>query len=345
MISVLDKGSADSVYQAATAHYLSPKRRDPVKVLMEEPVSHAVFADAVTALDLPPGEPLRVLDLGSGTGDGYALLTEEHGGLAPVTDGRELRYLGVDADAAMVETARALRPGAEFRVGDMRDPLPRNDFQLHLSCGVPYSHLTVEECTETIAGILRAATGPIALVVDVLGRYSVEWTPNWASRRWNYAMTFFEDTSERVEQLMTFYDRHALQEVLDDAAGRAGLSRYTVTFVDRSVLVGRHTSTSAFNRSIPPYRKLVNALADGGEVRTADLRFAAPTSGAPDAVLEFFQRRENAWNALLGDTAETSTVSGNDAQALAQRLLHLERTGSPGLGVGHSLTATMVVDP
>jgi hypothetical protein len=155
-------------------------------------------------------------------------------------------------------------------------------------------------------------------------------------------MTFFEDTQDRLTQMMTFYDRRSLNEVLADAAQRAGFSRYTVTFTDRSVLLGRHTSTLAFNPSIPPFRTLVNRLTEGGEMNTADLRFTAPVAGAPDAVLEFFHRRENTWNALLGDSA---TVSGDRAKALAQRLLRLEREESAGLGVGHSLTATLVVDP
>src|SRR5437016_8789151 len=68
-------------YRDARSHYLSPKRRDPVKTLMEEVVSHQVFADAVQRLALAPDQPLRVLDLGCGVGDGLNLLTQTHGHL------------------------------------------------------------------------------------------------------------------------------------------------------------------------------------------------------------------------------------------------------------------------
>jgi hypothetical protein len=78
-------------YQGALGHYLSPRRRDPVKTLMEEVVSHKIFASAVRRLRLPAGRPLRVLDIGSGVGDGFDLLTETHGDLAPVRVGTVMR--------------------------------------------------------------------------------------------------------------------------------------------------------------------------------------------------------------------------------------------------------------
>ncbi|WP_297848839.1 class I SAM-dependent methyltransferase, partial [Mycobacterium sp.] len=194
-----------------------------MKTLMEEVVSHKIFASAVRQLRLPGGRPLRVLDIGSGVGDGFALLTEAHGDLAPVTADRRLDYVGLDGDPDMIETATALHPVSEatFRLGDMRDRLPEGDFDLYLSCGVPYSHLTTSEMTEVIANIMRrilASGRRAAIIVDVLGRFSIEWMRNWHSPRWNYAMTFFEDTTERLEQQMTFFDRTSLGEAIAAAA-------------------------------------------------------------------------------------------------------------------------------
>lgn len=337
-------------YREARAHYLSPKRRDPVKTLMEEVVSHRIFADAVRRLDLAPGQALRVLDLGSGAGDGLRLLTEAHGELSPIASAHPIEYVGLDADPDMVDIANTLHPGAgvSFQVGDMRDPLPDADFDLYLSCGVPYSHLAAEEVSAVLAGIVRrivASRRRAAIIVDVLGRYSIEWAPNWHAQRWNYAMTFFEDTSERLEQPMTFFDRISLGEVIAEGTRQGGTQPADVGFTDRSVLVGRHTATKSFNPSIPPYRTLINELARGSSVSPRDLYFDPPTSGAPEEVLRFFTTLATSWNGVL-DLASSSgrTAVIESAPALAAELLRCEAQEQRGLGVGHSLTATVIVD-
>ncbi|HVR00293.1 MAG TPA: class I SAM-dependent methyltransferase [Mycobacterium sp.] len=333
-------------YQGALGHYLSPRRRDPVKTLMEEEVSHKIFASAVRRLRLPVGRPLRVLDIGSGVGDGFDLLTEAHGDLAPVAAAHRLDYVGLDGDPDMVETATALHsvPGATFRVGDMRDRLPDGDFDLYLSCGVPYSHLTTGEVTEVIANIMRRildAGRRAAIIVDVLGRFSIEWMSNWHSPRWNYAMTFFEDTTERLEQQMTFFDRTSLGEAIAAAARSAGAQPAELNFTDRSILVGRHIATGAFNPLIPPYRTLINDLVrDPSSVSLRELYFEPPRAGAPPEILHFFRTLAGSWNEMLDQAAN----SGKGIRALASALLRCETQEQRGLGVGHSLTATVIID-
>lgn len=314
---------------------------------MEEVVSHKIFASAVRRLRLPASRPLRVLDIGSGVGDGFVLLTQAHGDLAPVAAGHRLSYVGLDGDPDMVQTATALHPvpGATFRVGDMRDRLPEGDFDLYLSCGVPYSHLTADEVTEVIANIMRRildAGRRAAIIVDVLGRFSIEWMRNWQCRRWNYAMTFFEDTTERLEQQMTFFDRTSLGEAITAAARSTGAQPAELDFTDRSILVGRHTATRAFNPSIPPYRTLINDLArDPSSVSLPELYFEPPTAGAPPEILHFFRTLAGSWNELLDQAA---TGSGKRMRALASALLGCETREQRGLGVGHSLTATVIID-
>lgn len=342
-----------STYRSATAHYLSPRRRDPVKVMAEELISHTIFANAVAALGLPAGVPLKVLDVGSGTGDGLALLTEPHGELPPVAAGWALEYRGLDADAAMVDTARSLhagRAGVTFEVGDVRDWRGDEAFDLYISCGVPYSHLTRDELVAALTALLRGigrGGRRAALLVDVLGRYSMEWTPRWSMPAWDYAMSFFEDTAEHLEQPMTFYDRPALASAIAAAADAAGVRPETVTYADRSVLVGRHTATRTFNPDIPPYRTLVNDLVRAeNPVRPRDLRFTPPTAGAPADVLAFFAAWARDWNALLDASGDPDTSLPPDRGIeLATALLQQERHRQAGLGAGHSLTATVVVDP
>lgn len=341
-----------STYRSATNHYLSPRRRDSVKVMLEELVTHEMFADAVGSLGLEPGARLRVLDVGSGTGDGLALLTEAHGELPPVTAGYALEYRGLDSDAAMVETARGLRtaPGVAFEVGDVRDWRGDEPFDLYLSCGVPYSHLTGDELAAALTALLRGiARGGrrAALLVDVLGRYSMEWAPRWSQTAWDYAMSFFEDTAEHLEQPMTFYDRPALGAAIAAAADAAGVRPEAVTYTDRSVLVGRHTATRTFNPDIPAYRTLVNDLVRAAApVRPRDLRFTPPETGAPADILEFFATWARDWNALVDAAGDPDTPLPADRGAeLATALLRHERHRQAGLGAGHSLTATVIVDP
>lgn len=335
-------------YRDAKAHYTSPNRRDPVKTMLEEVVSHRVLRDAVDRVPPGPGQPLRVLDIGSGTGDGLALLTEWHGGLAPVIDDDRLAYLGVDLDPGMVDTARSLHPGrpAEFEVADMRAELPPGDFDLYLSCGVPYSHLPHDDTTEVLTGLMRRIVETrdrAVLVVDVLGRYSVEWTPRWPETRWAYNMSFFEGASETVHDQMSFYDRRSLDDALVEAATGAGARLAGVTFTDRSIVVGRHTATRAFNQEIPPYRTLLNELARGDTgVDPAQLRLEPPVGEAPPRVEAFFAKFAERWNGILVSAGEER--SPDQAKRLAQTLFACEQQSQQGLGVGHSLMATVVVE-
>jgi SAM-dependent methyltransferase len=339
-------------YRAATAHYTSPKRRDPVKTMLEEIVTHRVLRDAITRLRPEPGRPLRVLDVGCGTGDGLALLTEQHGPLAPLTGEDTLDYLGVDLDPDMVDTARSLHAGrpARFAVADMRSELPAGDFDLYLSCGVPYSHLPHEDVVEVLTGLMRRIVetrDSAVIIVDVLGRYSVEWTPKWPETRWSYIMSFFEDATETLHDQMSFFDRRSLDEALVEAATRAGARLGGTTFTDRSVLAGRHTATRSFNPAIPPYRTLLNELARGNtDVVPAQLRFEPPAGHAPRQVELFFAAFAERWNRIIATAARDGQglPSAEHAKQLATALFACEQQAQQGLGVGHSLMATVVVE-
>lgn len=338
-------------YRGASAHYLSPSRRDPVKVLSEEPVTRRVIADALAALALPGDRPVRVLDVGSGTADGFALLTRAEPGSPPPVPEERLRYVGLDLDPEMVRTAAqtVVSPSASFVRGDVRDALPAGTFDLYLSCGVPYSHLTRDELVAALHAVFRAVASRgtrAAVIVDVLGRYSVEWQPRWHLDRWDYAMSFFAGGGPAISEPMTFYGRPELDGVVDAALAGSGARLLGRTAVDRSVLVGRHTATGTFHPGVPRFRTLVNDLVrGGGEVRPADLRFVPAAVGAPREVLEWLAGFAGRWNAEVARHPGTAPLAGPEAAGLGHALLELERAGGPGLGVGHSLTATLLVEP
>ena len=331
-------------YASATAHYLSEDRRDAVKRHWEEPATCGMIAAVLDALDHDGS--LRVLDVGAGTGDALRLLGETVG---PV----EIGYLGIDTDPDMVATATDLhegRDGVAFTRHDVREPLDAGPFDLVLSTGVPFSHLRPDELRTALTALFATVPGGhrCAAVVDVLGRWSLEWTPNWGRETWRYAMSFFAGTDDVPHSEMTFHSRESLWSAITDAAAAAGVRVRTAAFRDRSVAVGRHTATGEFDPHVPPFRTLVNRLYAG---ETAfgldDLAMAAPVGPAPQEVLRFFDRFAGAWNDRLADARTIERELGATAAgrvALARSLQALEHGLQRGLGTAHSLSALLVIE-
>lgn len=365
-------------YAGAVDHYLSSERRDRVKVEWEEPFSESLCGDVIAGIG--PRPTLRVLDVGSGTGDGLTLLSrlsQRHPRLVS-----ELDYVGLDLDDGMVETARAVHAGrddAEFIQGDVREGVPKDPFDVYLSCGVPYSHLTTEELDAALVRIfsaIRRNRTYSAVVIDVLGRYSLEWVSNWDTSRWPYRMSFFESDKPAASTQMSFYCRDELASVVDRAAASARCATAATAYYDRSVAVGRHTATGEFNASLPPYRTLVNRLLDPDDVLDLrELLLHPQLRPAPAPVLRFFERFGGAWNALVLDAlrrrrqsvdgralrhhalgvraaASDFGVTGEpvgfeawvSGPALGRELQHLEASMQEGLGAAHSLTAVVFAD-
>lgn len=373
-----------SVYEQSDAvgHYLSQSRRDGVKVQWEEPFSRAVFKQAVSAGNKPQGGALKVADIGSGTGDGYVLLSTLLAQEPNLCD--RLEYLGVDISPAMVEAANKLYgngDSVQFECADIRRCELDRPIDLYLSCGVPYSHLTQDELHKAIQLIVanvRKQRMRCAVIIDVLGKYSIEWTPQWGEGRWNYCMSFFETEKTQEETWMSFYSHDQLRDVMESAAKSQACPVEKFAFFDRSIMVGRHTSTRQFNPSLPPYRDLVNGLLDPS--KTTDLSqliFSAPEGDAPQYILDFFKAFSMAWNTLVYHAAQLlgeslsievaplppevdgfkeatlekiqavkdeSLIRPLVEKSLAQALCLLEQTQQPGYGVGHDLFGVMWLD-
>ncbi len=345
-------------YDGAVDHYTSPARRDAVKRLWEEPASRRVLDHALG--QLPELPSVRVLDVGCGTADGLALLRSTPAWRRRHAAGAELRYVGLDLDERLLQVARerhANDGAVSFAHGDVRAGLPVEDSDLYLSSGVPYSHLTPQELELALTGILRAARSrphPVAVVVDVLGRYSIEWTTRWSQRRWDYRMSFFRSDRDAPSTAMTCYSGEELRATVRRAAERADCLLSRVDSADRSVFVGRHTSTGEYTQGLAPYRELVNALTDPSvRVDLDRLHFGLELPDAPEEIHEFFAAFGAAWNGLVEQATRAESaaddpdvIAGELQPQLADRLCRLEADHQRGLGVGHSLTAVAVTrDP
>lgn len=381
-----DPVPASDAYAGAVDHYTSPSRRDWVKRSWEEPelvrlleaaVGHThataladtdadgsgrtdatelAHTDATALADTDATATLDVLDVGCGTGVALELLRATPTIGAP--GGPTVNYLGVDLDADLLAVAGSRFGDARTRFAraDIRDGLPDAPHDLYLSTGVPYSHLTRDELSDVVTEALAAAAHrprPTVIVIDVLGRYSLEWTSRWDRDRWEYRMSFFTTDRDVASTPMSTYGGPELEALVRSAAGTAGCHLDRIALVDRSIVVGRHTATGEYTPGLRNYRQLVNdlvdveTLVDLAELRLGDL--ALPDAPAP--VRAFFERFAARWDARL-TAASTAAAGVSEARvaaelqpALARDLQRLELESQPGLGIGHSLTATVVTAP
>lgn len=343
----IGRESIQQPYAGAVDHYASDQRRDAVKRLWEEPVTLSVLRSAIS--EIPDRDKVRVLDVGCGAGEGLHLLRALEAARTGPRLGH-LEYCGVDLDADLLSLARQVHhedQSARFECADMRGELPDEPFDLYLSFGVPYSHLEPRELEEVLAGLfasVRRHRMRSVIVIDVLGRYSIEWVPRWGQRRWRYNMSFFQGGKTGDDVPMTFWDPPGLRAQIENAAARTGSHLTRVAFIDRSIMIGRHTATGQFNPALPPFRTLINHLESGGSVDPGQLRLTDPPTDAPPPIGAFFGRLQEKWNAVV-DVAERlpaqSEVSG---PMLARGLREVEHRTAAGLGTGHSLAAVITVD-
>ncbi|MEY3072481.1 MAG: hypothetical protein RLZZ353_677 [Actinomycetota bacterium] len=348
-----------SHYAGAVEHYTSAARRDWVKRAWEEPAFRRHLDAALRrARGLGLRRELDVLDLGCGTGVALDLLL----GTDAVARGevRVARYTGLDLDPALLAVARERLDGpsgpppgvgaVELVVGDLADPPPVGAHDLLLSSGVPLSHLPPADLGPALTRLVAGAVAPgrpALLVVDVLGRWSLEWTARWDRTRWPYRMSFFASDADADAVEMTTWDGAELEATVRGAVAAAGRAVLDLARVDRSLTVGRHTSTGEYAPGLPRLRDLVDALVEpGADVDPGALRIEVPLPAAPPGILAAHRRLAEGWNAVLDEAAAEAAMGTGPAAgpALAERLRALEATLEPeGLGLGHSLTLLALV--
>ena len=375
----------DDTYKTAVNHYLSPKRQDNVKIKWERPFSQDLTKALVSKILLNSQQkPVSIIDFGCGIGEGLTLFNEI---IKEVDFPQEnLSYTGIDISPEMIKTATdkwQSQPNVNFLLQDFSQGIPTHPTQIYYSCGVPYSHLTKAEMSVVLGHIFRAIkqnqTNSLILI-DVLGRYSLEWISQWQESRWAYRMSFLAEAAEEQEpMMMTCYYAPELAEMFQHAARETRCQISSAAFYDRSIMVGRHTTTHEYNTLIPPYRHLVNALYEPQQTTDlAQLLLTCPLPSAPEDVTEFFVKFAHEWNALIATAAHLRQDSGFEqiptdtsyAEAfktavlaegqsenqgkqafsehleltLAKHLRQLEIALQPGLGISHTLIGVLQVN-
>jgi ubiquinone/menaquinone biosynthesis C-methylase UbiE len=113
-----------------------------------------------------PGSPKRILEVGSGTGDGAAALAR----VFP-----EARVTGMDLSEEMVRTAEQTNPGPEYVTGDAAHiPFPDDTFDLVAQLNVPFYPRELKRVLKPDGHILVAST---------LGPSTPYYTPHGFLRR------------------------------------------------------------------------------------------------------------------------------------------------------------------
>jgi len=341
-----DGAPAADAYAGAGDHYTSASRRDWVKRAWEEPAFRRHLDAALRrARDLGMHAAIDVLDVGCGTGVALDLLAE-----VPVLAEGPLtlaRATGLDLDAQLLAIGEQRfidDPRVTFVRGDMSAAPDTGPHDLVLSSGVPFSHLAADELEHALARLATVAVAPHSdgprtslLVIDVLGRYSLEWTSRWDTTRWDYRMSFFTTDTDASATPMTTWDGAALAALLERAAVAAGTRILDIRLVDRSLAVGRHTMTGEYTPDLPRLRDLVDGLVDPLlSIDPRDLRIDLVLPDAPADILAHHTAFAASWNAALDEAIEPA--------ALAELLRAIESGfEDAGLGVGHSLTAFVVL--
>lgn len=274
---------------------------------------------------LEAGRLLRVLDLGCGAGQGYELLTQirqndlsleelQHHVLEPAD--LEL-YLGVDLSPSMVLQGRANYSAVDhvqFAEADLREDLgpagQHEPFDIYYSSYGALSHLSSLELEGRLAQIVDHAAPGAIVVLDLIGRFSLEWPAYWcaateAEKTRPYSMSYLFTEEERARgEVETFPLRFWTgQEVLALCTRISATSEKHIRIrevFDRSIFVGRHVDTAEYGARLPPLRRLVNRLYEHN-VRTNLRQLVIDYTPVPDAghLNEVFYRLSHCWNTVV----------------------------------------------
>lgn len=233
------------------------------------------------------GEKIRIIDLGSGTGQGYELLTKidkryldlglHHQRVLPENE-VEL-YLGLDLFEAMVAKGNEIyedKPQVQFMQGDLREGLAavkkeEQPFDLYFSAYGSLSHLDTNYLKRLLTDICDHSRNGSLVALDLLGRYSIEWPNHWtieneADKFCDYSMSYLYpgygwEQEQDIEHFpLRFWTGAEVEALVDELRARTGVGITILKKFDRSAMVGRHVDTRQYNPRLRPIRRTVNSL-------------------------------------------------------------------------------------
>lgn len=302
-------------------------KHDNVRIFWEDQIRRLFIRPHLQAHARREGHRVRVLDLGCGSGQGFALLTQierEPGSLALrhewVLGEDEIEYVGADLSEAMVVKGRENYAGREnvfFFQADLNEGLGalrrEAPFDLYFSSYGSYSHLTRARMTALLSEIGRHAKDGALVVLDFVGRYSIEWPSHWTARteaekRRDYSMNYLylgdREAMARAEHFpLRFWSGDEMPKLAAAAARSSGCRFEVLDQMDSSVLVGRHVDTAQYEPALTPLRSRVNFLhQDFQRTDLTGLLVSPKLAGNHPVVTPVLGNLIRCWNVLVDFT-------------------------------------------
>ncbi len=261
-------------------------KKDNVRKFWEE-ISIKVYCRFLIEKNVDEGRKFSVLDMGSGTGEGYRLLTH-----IPPTNPKDAvekeflispkdikKYVGIESERTLIDQTKLRyrnRDSHKFLLGDTANGLPNSalelePFDIYFSAFSSLSHLTPEQMENLLTQIFSHSKKGSVVFFEVFGKYSPEWPGYWSKQEvmlpytFGYLIPAEERKKENIEWfLASFWSPEALKSTIKSAEQRSGRKVKLTFMTDRSVFVGRHMDTGLLSSRRVPIRFQVNRLFDHG---------------------------------------------------------------------------------
>ena len=267
---------------------------------------------------------LRILDLGSGTGQGYELVTKidkrsldlglQHDRVLPEDEIET--YLGLDLSKSMVDKGNEIfkdKKNVNFIQADFGEGLSavrdEEPFDLYFSSYASLSHIEKSRLVQLLIDICNHSNNGSLVVLDFLGRYSIEWPDYWnvetdAEKTRDYSMSYLYTESEKDVEIehfpVRFWTGDGVKKLVEELFLETKAQVEILKMFDRSIMVGRHTDTQLYNPLLKPVRRAVNSLHEN-YMRTdfADLIIDASIVPEHPQIEPFLKDLIKSWNLLV----------------------------------------------
>lgn len=270
---------------------------------------------------------LRILDLGSGSGEGFELLTH----IAPSDPQKSVHkdfvlkpvdiesYTGLDVSPSMIGQGKANysdHGNISFEYANLEDGLPasvlkQRHYDLYFSSYGSLSHLHPAALNNLAEQVFKHASKGSVFIFDTHGKFSPSWPKYWAEEKTMlpYTMAYLVPGDKRKEENIEWFNIcywrvDELKGLLNKAAQKAGVSINITYMLDRSVFVGRHIDTGLLSGKAMPLRYQVSRLLDHGyrgevEHLRIDLHHLQQYKDLNPGVWERLTDYQKKWNKLI----------------------------------------------
>ena len=270
---------------------------------------------------------LRVLDLGSGSGDGYEMLTHippstPKGNIGSgfiISPAQLEMYAGIDINKQAIELGKVKysgNPEVFFEYGNLEDGIPSGiqdskPFDIYLSTYGSLSFLDPGQLENLLVQIFKHSRKGSILVFDVHGKYCPAWPQYWSESgtmlpySFSYLASNGKRNSNNIEWIdLAFWSVEGLKDQLLTSASKAGIALNNISFADRSIFVGRLMDSGLLSGKPMPYRYQINRLLDPDERAeveqlTIDLDYLEDFKKINPRVWERLTDYQRQWNRII----------------------------------------------